>query len=125
MALDTARDEPILVDERMSWWGALFDPKALVTIGVWMFVNRFGSRYQATDRRVYRRFGIISRNTNTIDFEDVRDIGVRQGILGRILSYGTVTVSTAGTGGVEIDFKKVKNPVGVQNRLQDINRGDT
>jgi len=118
MALETRPGETIVVDTRMSWIGALVDWRTVLTLGLWLFVNRYGSRYQVTDQRVYRRFGIISKTENTVAHEDIREVELRQGIVARLLRYGTIRVSTAGTAGSEINFKKVGNPAGVQQQIE-------
>lgn len=120
MALQTRTGEEVVLDARMSWLGALLDWKAIITFGFWMFINRYGSRYQVTDQRVYRRSGIISKAENTVNKEDIREVELRQGIISRLFRYGTVRVSTAGTAGSEIDFRKVGNPAKVQKRIENM-----
>jgi len=125
MGLSTRPGETVLLDTRMSWVGALLDWRNLLTLFLWTFVNRWGSRYQVTDERVYRRYGIISKTENTVEREDIREVELRQGIISRLLRYGTVRVSTAGTAGSEIDFRKVWNPAAVQNRIQEMTRKES
>jgi uncharacterized membrane protein YdbT with pleckstrin-like domain len=109
-----------VLDARMSWLGALMSWKTLITFGVWLFVNRYATRYQVTDQRVYRRYGLISKTENTVSRDDIREVELRQGIIGRLFRYGTVRVSTAGTAGSEIDFRKVGNPAKVQQRIENM-----
>ena len=49
-----------------------------------------------TDHRVMVKVGVIRRHSLEIMLPQVEGIGVDQGILGRILSYGTITVSGTG-----------------------------
>lgn len=120
MALNTRSGEQVLLDTRMSWLGAFLDWKAILTLGFWAFINRYGTRYQVTDQRVYRRFGIISKTENTVSKDDIREVELNQGIISRLLRYGTVRVSTAGTAGSEINFSKVGNPAGVQKQIENM-----
>lgn len=118
MALDTDPNEEIIWDSRMSWLGAIMDWKAFITLGLWALVNRYGSRYTVTDQRVYTRYGIVSKDENIIRHEDVRDVSLQQGIVSRILRYGNIGLSTAGTAGTETVFQKVSNPSGVQETIE-------
>ncbi len=43
-------------------------------------------------------------------YSDVREIVVKQGMLGRILNYGDVFVGTAATKGLEVHLKGIYNP---------------
>lgn len=118
MALEIQQSETVELDTRMSWWRALFDWRSLLTLGLAAYFIRRGTRYTVTEDRVYRRFGLVSRAENTIAVDDVRDVQLRQSITGRLFGYGTVVVSTAGTGRTEIDFKGVGSPISVRDTLQ-------
>jgi uncharacterized membrane protein YdbT with pleckstrin-like domain len=50
-----------------------------------------------TNRRVIAKFGFIKRDTVEINLEKVEALKVEQGFLGRMLNYGTVFISGAGT----------------------------
>lgn len=120
MALDTDSDEQTVYDGRMSWIGAFLDWKAIITVGIWGLINRFGTRYTVTNKRVYRRRGIISKDEGIVRSADIRDVGLDQGIVNRLLRYGDVNISTAGRGGTEITFRKVGNPAGVRKKVEQV-----
>jgi hypothetical protein len=48
--------------------------------------------------------------------QKVEGIGVDQGILGRILGYGTITVS--GVGGTKETFQMISNPLEFRRQVQ-------
>jgi uncharacterized membrane protein YdbT with pleckstrin-like domain len=50
-----------------------------------------------TDRRVIAKFGFIRRHTVEINLDKVEALKVEQGFWGRILNYGTIYISGAGT----------------------------
>lgn len=105
MALDLETGEEVLIDTRPSWLASFnFGFVAL------FFLVRYGNRITITDRRAYKRKGIIRKNETIIQAEDVRDISMKQGFLGRFLRYGTIEISTAGRGGSEITFSGVGKP---------------
>ena len=50
-----------------------------------------------TNRRVIAKFGFIDRHTVEINLEKVEALRVDQGVLGRMLNYGTIHITGAGT----------------------------
>jgi len=50
-----------------------------------------------TNRRVIAKFGFIKRHTVEINLEKVEALRVEQGFWGRLLNYGTIFVSGAGS----------------------------
>jgi uncharacterized membrane protein YdbT with pleckstrin-like domain len=53
----------------------------------------FTRRLYITNKGITKRAGIISRHISTMDFEDVRHVGVKQGIIARIFNYGELLIS--------------------------------
>jgi hypothetical protein len=51
----------------------------------------------------------------------VESIGVQQGLVGRLLSYGDLTVT--GTGGAREVFRRVRDPIGFRNHVQQASIG--
>jgi uncharacterized membrane protein YdbT with pleckstrin-like domain len=51
-----------------------------------------------TDLRVIYKTGFIKRRTNEMNMDKVESVQVDQSILGRILDYGTVTITGTGVG---------------------------
>src|SRR5262249_48655634 len=56
-----------------------------------------------TNRRVIAKFGLIRRDTIEIQVGRIESVQVHQGVMGRILGFGTVIFSGAGTPQVKID----------------------
>jgi uncharacterized membrane protein YdbT with pleckstrin-like domain len=61
-----------------------------------------------TNKRVIAKVGFIRRNTVELRLEKVEGLMVNQGIFGRILNYGSVSVS--GTGGIKTPIPFISNP---------------
>ncbi|AEE26335.1 PH domain-containing protein [Francisella hispaniensis] len=70
-----------------------------------------------TNQKVIGKTGFISRNSIDLRFEKVESVKLSQGVLGRILNYGTITVS--GTGSTQANFKFISNPVAFRNFVND------
>ena len=56
-----------------------------------------------TSRRVIYKTGFISRNTVEMNLDKVESVLVRQGILGRMLDFGTVIIRGVGAGLEPVD----------------------
>jgi uncharacterized membrane protein YdbT with pleckstrin-like domain len=62
-----------------------------------------------TSKRVVAKFGLIRRHSIELNLSKVESFQVEQGILGRMLGYGTITVN--GTGGVRTPIRKIDQPL--------------
>lgn len=98
--------EAILHRARVSWWSQF----GYVVLGILLLVVVIGLFFLAyawiqvrsteiaiTNRRVIAKFGFIKRDTVEINLDKVEALRVEQGFLGRMLNYGTVLISGAGT----------------------------
>jgi membrane protein YdbS with pleckstrin-like domain len=71
-----------------------------------------------TTRKVIAKVGIISRKTHEVAIRDIRSINMNQSILERIFGLGSVQIGSAGTGGVEVDFKGITKPAKVRDAIR-------
>jgi len=62
-----------------------------------------------TSKRVIAKFGFISRKTVELNLNKVESIQVEQGILGRILNYGSLVI--AGGGNPQAPIPGISNPM--------------
>jgi uncharacterized membrane protein YdbT with pleckstrin-like domain len=98
--------ETIVHRARVSWWSQF----PLVFLGVLTLVVGVGLVFLAvawirvrsteiaiTDKRVIAKFGFIKRHTVEINLDKVEALRVEQGLWGRMLNYGTIFISGAGT----------------------------
>ncbi len=81
------------------------------------FINYKTSEFGVTDKRVMIKTGFISRNTNETMLKKVEALNVDQGIIGRMLNYGTISVM--GTGGTNNIFKGIKAPLDFRRKVQE------
>ena len=98
--------ETILHRARVSWWSQA----GLVVLGLLLLVLVVGlallvaawirvrsTEIAITNRRVIAKFGFVKRDTVEINLDKVEALKVEQGFWGRMLNYGTVFISGAGT----------------------------
>jgi uncharacterized membrane protein YdbT with pleckstrin-like domain len=98
---------------------------AVALIGlVWAFVHYvevMTSEFAVTTSRLILKVGLISRYTTELLLAKVESIGVQQGLIGRLLNYGDLTVT--GTGGAREVFRRVRDPIGFRNHVQQASLG--
>ena len=76
---------------------------------IFAFIKRWTTEMALTNRRIIYKSGLISRNTTEISLKKVESVGVKQGVLGRILGYGQVYIT--GTGNNISKFDKIGSPI--------------
>ena len=96
--------------------GGLIILMALVT-GISSFINLKTSEFGVTNKRVIVKVGLIRRNSIEVLLNKVEGIQVSQGILGRILGFGSITVG--GTGGTKDPFHKIDAPLEFRKKAQE------
>jgi uncharacterized membrane protein YdbT with pleckstrin-like domain len=80
------------------------------------WIKSFSSEFAITNKRILIKVGLIRRHSLELLLQKVEGIGVDQGFLGRILGYGTITVS--GVGGTKEEFRMVANPLEFRRQVQ-------
>lgn len=80
------------------------------------FITYTSSEYAVTDKRVIIKVGFIKRRTLETMLGKVEGIGVEQGIVGRLLGFGTITVT--GTGGTKEPFPNIARPLEFRRQVQ-------
>src|SRR5690348_13688638 len=88
-----------------------------IATGIGSLVSYVTSEFGVTTKRVLVKVGFIRRNSLEILLNKVESIQVHQGILGRILSFGTVRV--CGTGGSREPFHKISSPLQLRRAAQE------
>jgi hypothetical protein len=98
------------------WWLVLF--LAIVAIGsfIWSWLRSTSSEFAVTDKRVIIKVGWIRRRTLETMLAKVEGVGVDQSLSGRLLGFGTITVT--GTGGTREEFDRIANPLEFRRQVQ-------
>jgi uncharacterized membrane protein YdbT with pleckstrin-like domain len=79
-------------------------------------IRYISSEFAITDKRVLSKLGFIERESDETLLSKVEAIGVDQGILGRLLGFGTVTIT--GTGGTQEPFPMISQPLEFRRQIQ-------
>lgn len=85
------------------------------------YVEMMTSEFAITSSRLIFKVGRISRYTTELLLVKVKSIGVQQSLVGRMLNYGDLTVTS--TGGAREVFRRVRDPIGFRNHVQQASLG--
>ena len=98
-----------------SWAGLLAIGVGFIPLLV-THIKYTSSEFAVTDKRVIIKVGWIRRRTLETMLGKVEGIGVEQGIMGRLLGFGTITVT--GTGGTKEPFPNIARPLEFRRQVQ-------
>ncbi|HEY7539569.1 MAG TPA: PH domain-containing protein [Methylomirabilota bacterium] len=92
----------------------------VVLLGVLLLVAPlvayWSTEFGVTDKRMIVKVGFVRRRTLELLLRQVEALSVDQSLGGRMLDYGTITLS--GTGGVREVFHRVREPLELRRRIQ-------
>jgi len=96
----------------VAFFGAFAAAAGLVGLLGWWIQTLFRTLTVTNKRTIYRE-GIISRRTNEVQHDDVRNIQVDQDFLQRVFRVGRIAISSSGQDDLEIDVRGIPDPEGV------------
>jgi len=88
--------------------------------GIWLvlaLINYFKSEFGITNKRLVLKTGVVKRKSHETQINKIEGISVEQGIIGRMLGYGTIVVT--GTGGGISRFACISDPLTFRKRIQE------
>ena len=117
--------ERVIHRARLSMWSRL----GLISLGVvllplfgaglililWAWVVCRTTELAITNKRIISKSGVIRRATMEMRLDKIESITVDQGLVGRILNYGSITIS--GTGGDKTPIESIADPLEFQKHF--------
>jgi uncharacterized membrane protein YdbT with pleckstrin-like domain len=107
-----------VVYEAKLHWIIFFSLKALLTLFIAPLIEYFTSEFAITNKRVIIKVGLISRRTLEMNLNKIESVNVNQGLLGRMLGYGTIVI--VGTGGTKEPFAAISDPLTFRKKFQEL-----
>lgn len=104
-------------------WCVFVLPIALISVFIgipWLIIvllNYMYSEFGITNKRLVLKTGVIKRQIYETTISKIERIDVTQGVFGRMLNYGTITVS--GTGGALTPFAYISDPITFKKKIQE------
>lgn len=84
-------------------------------LGLYAFVEYKSSEFGVTTKRIIIKTGLLRRKTLELLLRQVEAISVEQSVMGRILGFGSLTLT--GTGGVREVFHNISSPLEFRRRI--------
>ena len=95
---------------------------SLVLIGLFILIPWWmrtrNTKLKVTSQRVILRTGILNKHINEIDLQNVSNIQIKQTFMNRIFKAGTIKISSAGTGNIEIIARGIPQPNHVKELIR-------
>jgi uncharacterized membrane protein YdbT with pleckstrin-like domain len=98
------------------WYAGVAVAGIGLLIAIGPAIRYASSEFAVTDKRVVAKLGFIERESLETLLSKIEAIGVDQGILGRMLGFGTITIT--GTGGTEESFPRIAEPLEFRRQIQ-------
>ena len=113
-------DSNLMKDEQVVYrahlhWVVFIAVRSFLTLFILPLIDRWTSEFAVTNRRVIIKVGLIARRTVEVNLAKVESVIVDQGVIGRVLGYGTIFV--VGTGGTRERFEAIANPLGFRQAV--------
>lgn len=86
--------------------------------GVTAYLRTTNVYYVLTTRNVRKKAGIWSTNVAHVAVTDVQNVRLTKDVWGNLFDYGSVAVSTAGSGGADLVFTDLANPEAFSDELR-------
>lgn len=81
-------------------------------------LKRRANKYAVTNKRVLHEYRLLSRRISTAPHGKIQDVHFAQGLMERLFGLGTININTAGSSGIEIQFRGVKDPLEVKKIIE-------
>jgi membrane protein YdbS with pleckstrin-like domain len=88
----------------------------LLWLAVWVRVK--SCHYRLTTQRLFVRRGWLARHLDELELYRVKDVLVDQGLLPRLLGYGTVTVLANDDSTPQVDLVRIANPTAAKEMIR-------
>lgn len=86
----------------------------------WARLTRVGSSYRLFDDRLEIESGLISKKIENVELFRIRDVGLRQSVLGRIGNFGDVYVHSTDSSTPDLHVASIDAPKEFYQRVREL-----
>lgn len=90
----------------------------LIMLLIW-WLQTLGTTLIITNEKTILRKGILSKNTNEVFHDNVRNVQVKQTFLQRMFNVGYIGISSAGQAGLEIEVNGIPEPEEIKRLISE------
>ncbi|WP_459191292.1 PH domain-containing protein [Halosimplex sp. J119] len=101
------------------WGVAVLVALSQIASAFWAYLKVGNTDYVLTNRRIYRKAGVLSETVTSVGVDRVQNTTLRKDLTGNLFDYGTVSLSTAGSGGADLAITDLDDPETFRDRLQE------
>jgi uncharacterized membrane protein YdbT with pleckstrin-like domain len=98
-----------IVHETNYHWTHYLSWVSLFTLGLYPYIQIKTDEFVVTSKRIIIKKGLLTHYTLEMNLSRVETVQVEQGIIGRMLGYGCITI--IGSGGTKERFMEIQNPI--------------
>jgi len=91
----------------------------ILGVVAWAYIQRLNDAYRLFEDRLEVESGIISRRIENVELFRIRDVGLRQGLLGRLLDVGDVYVHSTDASTPAVQVRGIEDPRAFYQALRD------
>ena len=99
----------VVTDPTLRWLSLVGVPLGIAVIA-WSYISVVSTRYVLTSEEIYQKTGLLNRNVAQIRLDRVQNTTCSQSMTERLLSYGDITIYTAGSDTLNIILDDVPKP---------------
>jgi membrane protein YdbS with pleckstrin-like domain len=104
--------------------GAIMLP--LLGLGLLILVPTYlqvkNTDYVVTNQSLYRKDGVLSTNITSVELDRIQNTEYSQSFTEKLLGYGTVGISTAGSSGTEMQFEGIGDAEEVRDAIRKLSK---
>ncbi|MFB6196547.1 MAG: PH domain-containing protein [Haloplanus sp.] len=102
-------------------WGVAVVWALLQAVGpVKAYLQTKHTDYLLTTENVYKKTGVWSENVTRVGVDKIQNTQLKKDVFGNLFDYGTILLSTAGGGGVEMSIADLNNPAELRDELRTV-----
>jgi uncharacterized membrane protein YdbT with pleckstrin-like domain len=102
-------------------WGVAVLWTLLQAVGpVGAYLRTTNTDYVLTGENVYEKTGVLSEHVTRVGVDRIQNTQLRKDVLGNLFDYGTIHLSTAGGGGVELSIEDLDDPDEFRTELRSL-----
>lgn len=98
-------------------WIIFCNLRAIMSLFTAPLIDKYYDEFAITNKRIIIKTGFISRETLEMNHSKIESVNVEQGILGRILGYGTIRI--VGSGGTRQSFTNILDPLAFRKKFHE------